>query len=800
MAEPLTLSIMLSPPPAGSPPETLASMALQLDAFGLSHSGDLLHAPLEEGEQEDLRWYLEEYWKWPYEQFRERAEAVEAHLPELGRRMYQAVFGSAGAQQIVQPWRLQPATPRQLNIVCAMPHVLSLPWELLHDEQGFLALRSRHPVSIVRRLSQLKELPALLTPFEPPLRILLVTARPVEAGFVDPRGIARELLEAVSEQVQAGTMALEFLRPPTLPALRARLSDPKQPAVHVLHFDGHGAFDQEQSPHDGVRFTSSGPQQGQGMLAFEDDTGQQQLVSGDELAQVLQHSGVHLALFNACQSALDTLDDVFSSVATRLLQGGIDAVVAMSASVLVATATLYVKAFYQALATGVAVPVAHEQACQALHADPRRHLSQRYAGVEGEPVRLRDWWLPHYYQQRPLLLEPTAPASALPAGARRTRTKRRSDSSLPALSESMPSEPRHGFSGRATELLQLERALLHDRLVVIYGFGGIGKTTLAREAADWFTRTGMYQRACFISFEQGGDATLLLSALGSFLGIYDGDYRPGDSTSSLARVQRVVKRQRTLVIADNLESLLPAGEAPLELVERIRLWQVLQALRKLRVGVLLTTRDISFGGDQLAPGKHVVHLPLHGLFREDAYELATHVLADLGIDRARAPYTELHDLLGRLDHHPLAIQLVLPALRDRSLHSIRADFAELLSTFVDDTATGRNRLLLASLDYSLRRLRPEQRALLPRLAIFEGGASENVLLAITQITEEEWASVRAALEQAALLQAERVHEQIAVPFLHVHPVLIPFLRQEAESAGGTAEVKKQQVALQRSYA
>ncbi len=59
------------------------------------------------------------------------------------------------------------------------------------------------------------------------------------------------------------------------------------------------------------------------------------------------------------------------------------------------------------------------------------------------------------------------------------------------------------------------------------------------------------------------------------------------------------------------------------------------------------------------------------------------------------------------------------------LAKIRADFATLLPKFEDDTETGRNRSLLASLDYSLRRLSKEQRDLLPRLALFEGGASED---------------------------------------------------------------------------
>jgi hypothetical protein len=178
--------------------------------------------------------------------------------------MYQALFGSVGAQQVLQAWRLQPASQRQISIVSDIPRVLSLPWELLHDEQGFLALRER-------------------------------------------------------------------------------LTDPKRPPVHILHFDGHGAFGQEPIAKDDKRFKSGGPLQG--LLAFEDEKGKEHLVSAEELAQVLQHSGIRLAVFNACQSAIGAGDDVFSSVATRLVKAGIDAVVAMSASVLVATATRYVAAF-----------------------------------------------------------------------------------------------------------------------------------------------------------------------------------------------------------------------------------------------------------------------------------------------------------------------------------------------------------------------------------------------------------------------------------------------------------------------
>lgn len=219
--------------------------------------------------------------------------------------MYSAVFGSAEAQQLIQPWNLQPEADHQISIVSDIPAVLSLPWELLHDERGFLALRSKHPVSIVRQVSK-RSAGTLKTTFEPPLRILLVTARPNDAGFVNPRSIARELLASISEQVEEGTIELEFLRPPTVAQLRKRLSNSKLPPIHILHFDGHSAFGEMNGVNDGLMLKSGGPR---GMLVFENEQGREDLIDAEGLAQVLQDSGVKLTVFNACQSAVVDTDE-----------------------------------------------------------------------------------------------------------------------------------------------------------------------------------------------------------------------------------------------------------------------------------------------------------------------------------------------------------------------------------------------------------------------------------------------------------------------------------------------------------
>src|SRR5689334_12989491 len=102
----LDLSITLTPPPQGSPPDILAAITLRCDPLGGFHTGDLLKDPLSPEEREDLLWYLEEYWQWPFEGFAERGKRVEALLPQVGERLYQAVFSSFKAISLLQAWRL----------------------------------------------------------------------------------------------------------------------------------------------------------------------------------------------------------------------------------------------------------------------------------------------------------------------------------------------------------------------------------------------------------------------------------------------------------------------------------------------------------------------------------------------------------------------------------------------------------------------------------------------------------------------------------------------------------------------
>ncbi len=173
---------------------------------------------------------------------------------------------------------------------------------------------------------------------------------------------------------------------------------------------------------------------------------------------------------------------------------------------------------------------------------------------------------------------------------------------------------------------------------------------------------------------------------------------------------------------------------------------------------------------------------LAGLARPDSLHLLATALDVKGVstDRPGHERPEIDALLDALDDHPLSIELVAPHLEKLTPGDIRKDFGKLLERFENAGAfEARNKSLLASLEFSRKRLSKEAQAVLPFLAWFEGGVFENVFLGFAELEAEAWASIRAELVATALVSVDDVRG-LVTPYLRFHPTL-PF-------AAGASEV------------
>ena len=85
---------------------------------------------------------------------------------------------------------------------------------------------------------------------------------------------------------------------------------------------------------------------------------------------------------------------------------------------------------------------------------------------------------------------------------------------------------------------------------------GMGRTTLAGEAAQWWTRTGLFpDGACFLSFVQFANADRVIQVLGEYL---DGpSFTSRSEADQRRRAKELFQTKRVLMVWDNFESVLP---------------------------------------------------------------------------------------------------------------------------------------------------------------------------------------------------------------------------------------------------
>ena len=358
----------------------------------------------------------------------------------------------------------------------------------------------------------------------------------------------------------------------------------------------------------------------------------------DALGPLLRDHRIPLVFLEACQTA--QAEQASESVASELLKVGVASVVAMSHSVLVETARRFVAAFYEALAGGKRVGDAMLAGQRALKDDTFRG---RIFGA-GE-LRLEDWFVPVLFQEKedPQLFK-TAPAkqtvadfrdrargpprrAAAGAGDRLHRPQPRAAG---APAPPPPLSPcRSG--GRAGER--------GARYAVVRGQGGEGKTALAAEFARWLVRSQQMRRAAFVSVETHSHAAAVLDALGRQL--VGPDYSVAtfdDLEKAILPVERALREQATLLVVDNMESvLLPpflAEETPAALSEDAR--RELDAILALcgRLNAAGDTRLI-FTSREALPAPFAAERQrreLHRLDREDAVKLVERVLNAAGGD------------------------------------------------------------------------------------------------------------------------------------------------------------------------
>jgi predicted ATPase/DNA-binding winged helix-turn-helix (wHTH) protein len=311
----------------------------------------------------------------------------------------------------------------------------------------------------------------------------------------------------------------------------------------------------------------------------------------------------------------------------------------------------------------------------------------------------------------------------------------------PSPRDALPERP-VALVGRERELAELLAQLDGSGLVTLVGPGGIGKTTLARAAAQ-ARRQAWVDGVAWVELASLTDASLIGGAVAQALSLQLAV--GGDAQAALLSS---MKNLQALLVLDNAEHLLD-GLAPL-----------VQALQQGAPGLrLLVTSQVPLhlAGERLLRIEALA-VPPDGSAAEPALQhgaVALFCERALAVDRrfalTDANVDAVTEICRRLDGVPLALELAaarVPLLGVAGIASRLDDRFRLLASSTRGTPT-RQQTLQAALDWSLSLLTPAQRTLFDSLGVFAGGFT--LALAGAVLADGSDADGWAAIDGLALL-------------------------------------------------
>lgn len=286
--------------------------------------------------------------------------------------------------------------------------------------------------------------------------------------------------------------------------------------------------------------------------------------------------------------------------------------------------------------------------------------------------------------------------------------------SRPAPGDNLP-HPLTSFIGREEELRQVKLLLVDNRLLLLTGAGGVGKSRLALAAA-MEVRGAFRDGVWLVEFAPLARPEQIPGAIALAMGLGEGPIQP-----NIEGLCNFLSSRQALLILDNCEHLIETCAAAAQ--------ALLLACPQLKI--MATSRE-RLG----LPGEVIYRVPSLGFPDGDTPRWENgldYAAVRMFADRARAVISDFEvreenwqavaQICRRLGGIPLALELAashldvlapaqLSARLDRSFQILSNDGRAVLS---------RHKTLQATIDWSYGGLSEQERLLLQRLSVFTGG-------------------------------------------------------------------------------
>ncbi len=409
---------------------------------------------------------------------------------------------------------------------------------------------------------------------------------------------------------------IEVLSTPTYEGLTIRLEKAKADGkpFHIMQYDGHGAdFKPADLINYGRLIDTSEDEREKGYLLLE-NTEKPDFIDGTRLAKLLMTNGVSILSLTSAHEAFDLLDqnivnNAFESIIEKCRNAGLPGALLMPYFYETDVPAFFIGDVYAALAQG-------QSFAEAVNSESQ-YFSALMMRAEKDGLIPENWQSPSFYELAPLQIAEKVSIESAPIF--RISIMERGKELIPEKMDPrlLKRIPSSGIYGRDELSLVLDQAFDSQRLVLLFGKDGTGKTCAAAEFARWQGNSNMNsdQPILYTSLDNLPNLTEVLEEFGQVF--EDALLQRNIVWNGLEDFQReklikdVLKNVPFTWILDNFESVSQNFVVPWEKSEQEKLVEFMKSLTasQARILIISNNSEKGLGEDVLRIKNTTPHAP-----------------------------------------------------------------------------------------------------------------------------------------------------------------------------------------------
>ncbi len=619
----------------------------------LSHEVNYFPSPVDEEFKDELEWYYREFLVNGCKDQRMRADKTVKKLIRLGREMGEQLFADDYVLYVIleklDEYKLENVV---VTIESDRPGFFNEPWELLvlPDSNRYL---STSVSAFIRTLPQeLPERKCLALSTEKPLNVLIVAPTPTGAGD--------ECLQSTFSLFYMGLLQhehvinLEVLQLPTWSNFLNKITEGKS-KYHLIHFEGFGKL--AAAKQDGS-FTLH--------LMFENESAKESLISIEEISKKLTEAeieGLVLDLKPAESGQQQNFSKELEKSSAMFLNGGPNNLVISNYASYPFSKARYFQIFYNQILAGNSLGKAVVETRKVMQLNTPQNI------LSAQAKDLHDWPIAIHFGNRELeliegdnlALQPTEPKL------------------IPEINKNVVGFHQEYLSlaefwGRDAELTRVVRAFKKQKIALLIGEAGIGKTHLVHNVAYKLVAQARRKTAFYFDYRKGAySKESILQMIGHHL---------NGENADAGETKKIMIKEEFLLVFDNY-SLVGNHNViakPLDEGEKQELDEFIGEISQGNSRIIVL--DSNAQTARALPNIEVI--PVSGLSNYDRRALAAHILRQAKIeDKEDQPGYD--GLLDSLRGHPYLMQRVLPQLEEKTANDLMSEITDLQANGNENT-------------------------------------------------------------------------------------------------------------------